>query len=204
MTCSSFNLKDYFFGELKGAEREAVHAHVEACAQCNEELGRLRLTHAALATLAEEEPPRRVAFVSDPVFESSWWQRLWQSGPRLGFASAALLALAILVHAYVYRAAPVQPSIAHAVPASPVAAPVADEAAMSSEVARRLQPAIDSAVAQSEARQAKRTAELVEATRKDLDFERRADRLAYEETLSVMQKKFNVLYTASADLGVRQ
>jgi anti-sigma factor RsiW len=198
MTCSPFDLKDYFFEELNHVEREAVRAHVEACSQCSEELSRLRVTQAALATLADEESPRRIAFVSDRVFEPRWWQRFWQSGPRLGFASAALLAMAILVHAFVHTAQPARPAIAAVAPAA------ADESRIGAEVVLRLQPAIVAAVAQSEARQAQRTAQLVEATRKEFDFERRADRLSYEETLSLMQKKFNVFYTASADLGVRQ
>ena len=42
--------------------------------------------------------PRRIAFVSDKVFEPKWWQVWLSSGPRMGFASAALLAGAIVFH----------------------------------------------------------------------------------------------------------
>ena len=35
---------------------------------------RVRLTLDALSTLREEEVPRRIAFVSDKVFEPRWWQ----------------------------------------------------------------------------------------------------------------------------------
>jgi hypothetical protein len=45
-----------------------------------------------LASLEDEEIPRRIAFVSDRVFEPRWWQTMWRSGPVMGFASAALLA----------------------------------------------------------------------------------------------------------------
>jgi len=90
----------------------------------------------------------------------------------------------------------------------PAAPPAPDSAALeariSAEVAKRLEPTIAAAVAASEARQAQRAAQLVAETEKRLDFDRRADRAAFEETLSVLQKKFNVLYLASAELGVRR
>jgi hypothetical protein len=44
--------------------------------------------------------PHRIAFVSDKIFEPRGWAWLWNSAPRLGFVSAALLAAAILVHAF--------------------------------------------------------------------------------------------------------
>jgi len=187
-------LKDYFFEELPAQERALVEEHLKQCPGCREEVERLRLTGSALATLREEEPPRRIAFVSDQVFEPGWWQRLWQSGPQLGFAAAAMLSLAILVHAFV-RPAPTAPAPLDG---------AALEARISAEVAQRLEPAIAAAIAASEARQAQRAAQLVKETEERLDFDRRADRVAFEETLSVLQKKFNVLYLASADLGVRR
>jgi hypothetical protein len=36
---------------------------------------------------------------------------------------------------------------------------------------------------------------------KRLEFDRQADRVAFEEAFKYLQKKFNVMYTASADLG---
>jgi hypothetical protein len=41
--------------------------------------------------------------VSDRVFEPRWWQTMWHSGPTMGFASAVVLAAAIVVHAAVPR-----------------------------------------------------------------------------------------------------
>ncbi len=192
MTCSPFDLKDYFFEELAPEQRQQVEEHVKHCLACQHELERLSLTRSALDALREEEPPRRIAFVSDQVFEARWWQRWWQSAPRLGFAAAAMLSVAILVHALVRPAAPTSPDMAAA------------QSRISAEVAKRLEPAVAAAVAQSEARQAQRTAQLVAETEKRLDFDRRADRVAFEETLSVLQKKFNVLYLASAEVGVRR
>jgi anti-sigma factor RsiW len=194
MSCSPFDLKDYFFGELGEAECARVRTHVDSCPACKEELDRLGLTESALRSLREEEPPRRIAFVSDRVFEPRWWQGWWNSAPRLGFASAALLAVAILVHGF---ARPVV-----VVPRAPVQAaavqtrvPVVDTS--------RVEEAVRAAVAQSEARQAKKTAEMVEAARRDIEFQRRADRVQFEETLMLLQKRYNGLLVASADYGGR-
>lgn len=193
MSCSPFDLKDYFFGELGADGRAAVSTHLQGCAACREELERLQLTRDSLrAAVAEEEPSRRIAFVSDNVFEPRWWQSLWNSAPRLGFASAALLAAAIVVHGFAVRP-PHQP-----------AAPVntaAIEARVNAEVASRVDNEVRHAVAESEARQAQKTAAALENVRRDVEFERRADRAAFQEILTVMQKKYNVLLVASSDLG---
>ncbi|HVX67085.1 MAG TPA: zf-HC2 domain-containing protein [Bryobacteraceae bacterium] len=195
MSCSPFDLKDYIFGELSEPDRAAVSAHVEQCAGCREELDRLQLTATILRSVQDEDPPRRIAFVSDRVFEPRWWQTLWNSAPRLGFASAALVAAAIVAHAFLVRPVP-QPQL-------PVSAPAAIEARIGSEVARRVDTAVRSAVAESEARQNAKSARLVEAMRQDFDFQRRADRVAFEETLTVMQKRYNMVLVANNDIGGR-
>lgn len=193
MSCSPYDLKDFFFGELEAGQGRQMEEHLEGCAECREEFERLRLTRTALDSLREEEPPRRIAFVSDTVFKPRWWRGLWQSGPRLGFASAAMLAAAILVHAWVRPApnAALTPDTA------------AIEARVSTEVARRIGPAVEAAVAESEARQAKKTEELVSATRKNFELQRDADRVWVAETLSLLQKKYNVLQIASSEWGAR-
>lgn len=100
MSCAPSDLRDYIFGELAEAEARAVASHVRSCAVCGEELERLRTTQATLLTLREEEIPQRIAFVSDRVWEPSglrrWWLALWNSGPKLVFASAAMLSIAIV------------------------------------------------------------------------------------------------------------
>jgi len=183
MSCSPFELKDYFLDELGPAERRQVEDHLQDCPVCREELERLGLTRSALDALRDEEPPRRIAFVSDKVFQPGWWQRLWQSAPRLGFAAAAMLSVAILVHAFLRPA--------------PTAAPVAADTAA-------IEARISAAVAASEARQVRQTAQLVADVEKRLDFDRRADRVAFEEVFSVLQKRYNVMFMASAELGVRK
>lgn len=189
MNCSPNDLKDYLFGELGRAESVQVEAHLKECAPCREEFERLRLTESALHTLHEEAPPRRIAFVSDKVFEPRWWQVWWNSAPRLGFASAALLAVAIVVHGL----------------GRPAAAPPQDlaafEARISAEVARRLEPAVKAAVAESEARQAQRAEAMVAAVKNDLEIKREADRLAMTEWAGILQKKLNVFQIASAERG---
>jgi len=192
MSCSTLDLKSYFLGELAGNDRRLVEEHVTGCASCREELERLRLTHAALLSVRDEEAPKRIAFVSDKVFEPRWWQTLWRSGPRLGFASAAMLSAAILVHAFVRPQAAVAP------------APVdtaALEAVVGREVARRVQAAVDVAVAAAEARQAQQTAEALAAAQQRFDMERRADFLAVQENFEVLMKRANVMHLASAYRG---
>lgn len=105
MSCS-IDLKAYVLGEVVGREKGLVEDHVRGCQACREELDRLTLTRSALASLEDEEVPRRIAFVSDRVFEPRWWQTMWHSGPVMGFASAVVLAAAILVHGFVGPAAP--------------------------------------------------------------------------------------------------
>jgi len=122
MSCSPFDLRDYFLNELPDAARREVDAHVKSCSACREEMERLRLTETALFALRDEEIPQRIAFVSDPVFERSPWRRwfdaFWGSAARLGFASAAMLSTAILVFAFT-RPAPA-PVIHVPPPPSPV------------------------------------------------------------------------------------
>src|SRR5258708_37530202 len=108
MNCSSVDLKAYALGEA--GENPGAATHIESCESCHEEMERLRVTHAALLTLKEEEIPQRIAFVSDKIFEPRWRQRIWRSAPAMGFASAALLAAATLVHAYTPPMTHVQPA----------------------------------------------------------------------------------------------
>jgi anti-sigma factor RsiW len=156
MNCSPFDLKDYFLKELPAASRRPVEDHLRACPACREELDRLRLTEAALFALRDEEVPRRIGFVSDEVFEPArwrrWWGAFWGSTARLGFASAAMLSIAILVHGFVRPAPPVQ----FASRPAAVAASVSP-----AEVQSLIQAAVAQSVSESEARQAQKTEKLV-------------------------------------------
>jgi len=150
MSCSPFDLRDYFLKELPDSERRQVEAHVRNCLPCREELDRLGMTQAALFSLREEEIPQRIAFVSDAVFEPSPWRRawasLWNSGARLGFVSAAMLSAALVVFS-VARPAPVA--------GIPVAsAPVAPAALSEAQIQTRIDQAVAKAIAASEKKQA--------------------------------------------------
>src|ERR1700689_3564316 len=107
--------KSYALGELDSRARQEAEGHVAACADCQDELATLRVTLDAMATLRDEELPRRIAFVSDKVFEPRWYQTwyrtMMQAFLRPSFAAAGLIAAAILVHAFV-RPAMTPPSTA--------------------------------------------------------------------------------------------
>ena len=197
MSCSPFDLRDYFFKELAEEERRQVESHVRGCEGCREELERLRITGSALLTLPEEEIPQRIAFVSDKVFEPSplrrWWQAFWGSPARLGFASAAMLSAAIVFSA-VNRPAPLRISL----PAPPAQTTAVR---MDGDLSARINESVRKAVAESEARQSKKTAALLVAAEHRNELERKAILLAAEENFEVLQKRFNRLILASNDFG---
>ena len=152
MNCSPFDLRDYLLKELSDGERRQVDAHVRGCAACREELERLQLTEAALFSLRDEEIPQRIAFVSDKIFEPSPWRRAWAafwgSGARLGFASAAMLSVALIVFSLARTAGTPGPSTA----SGPAAARVATASVSEAEIQQRIQAAVDQAVTASETR----------------------------------------------------
>jgi anti-sigma factor RsiW len=93
-------VRDYAFDELTAAERQSMERHFAQCPDCAVELDRWRLTTAALRVLPDVEIPRRIAFVSDKVFEPSWFGAFWNSAARLGFASACVLSAGLSFAAY--------------------------------------------------------------------------------------------------------
>jgi anti-sigma factor RsiW len=96
---SHIDVKAYALGELAGEEKRTAAAHVAACEECRRELAARQVTLRSLAALPDEEMPRRIAFVSDKVFEPRWWQRILNPT----FASACVLAAAIVFHAQASR-----------------------------------------------------------------------------------------------------
>ena len=91
MNCSPFDLRDYWFEELAAEERLEVERHLAGCTGCREELERLRGTQQALLRLKDEEIPRRIAFVSDKVFEPSRAARWWAALPKMALAAGLML-----------------------------------------------------------------------------------------------------------------
>jgi|SRR5579884_13013 len=195
MSCTSIDLKAYALGELDDRGTREAAAHVHTCNECRDELERLRLTHMALLSLRDEEPPRRIAFVSDRIFEPKWWQRMWQSAPAMGLASAALLSCAILVHAYT-RPAPVVHT-----------APVADAAAIERRVEARLNERLsaDLARAVADVRRAdeQKMTQLLAATQRDNQLQRRADLAMLRSDMEMVGKMNTRLYTAVANIEER-
>jgi anti-sigma factor RsiW len=104
MSCSFFDAKPeskpdwkaYVLRELGQDAHRQAEAHLATCSICHEEVATLRLTLDTLSTLREEEMPRRIAFVSDKVFEPRWWQRVFNPT----FAAGVLVAAAILIHGF--------------------------------------------------------------------------------------------------------
>jgi anti-sigma factor RsiW len=136
--CLEVDLKAFLLGEADDGERERISGHLASCAECREEMERLRLTHMALGALRDEEPPRRIAFVSDKIFEPKWWQRWLTPGPVAGFASAAVLALAIVAHGEMSKPK---------VPPAPAVSAAEIEQNLQNSFDRKLQAAIAKAVA---------------------------------------------------------
>jgi anti-sigma factor RsiW len=172
MSCSPFDLKDYFLKELPSPQRLQVEAHVKTCDACREDLDRLQLTESALFSLRDEEIPQRIAFVSDKIFEPSplrrWFAAFWGSTARLGFASAAMLSCAIFYFAATRTApAPNRPAVTEkvTVAAAPSPAPTQEQ------IQKQIQQAVAVAVAEVEARQSEKTNKLV------ADLEHRSDEM---------------------------
>ena len=91
------DLRDYILDELTPAQQAEVDRWLAGSAEGRAEVERLRMTFGALRSLPDEEPPRRIAFVSDKIFEPSLWarfvRRFWAEGPRMALGTAAVLAV---------------------------------------------------------------------------------------------------------------
>ncbi|BDC50996.1 hypothetical protein F183_A33120 [Bryobacterales bacterium F-183] len=192
MDCG-LDLKAFSLGEATAAERKSVESHVKSCMTCREELSRLELTFASLGALREEEVPKRIAFVSDKVFEPTWWQRMWSSGPQLGFASAGMLAAALVFHAVATR--PVAPAVQQVAASATPAATVGEE-----QIQQRIDQAVAKAVAVVEERQVKRTAELLQAAEKRSEMDRQGLLIAFEEQNKILLNRVNSFQKMSAGL----
>jgi len=169
-----------------------METHLAACSPCREELEAFGLTRSALLSVHDEEPPRRIAFVSDKVFEPSWWQRL--SASKLGFASAAMLSAAIIFHAV--QAKPPQP-------VAQVAVQQVDQAKIEAEVTRRVQASLEKVLADSESRQSAKIQQVL-ASQQRMEFNHKADLVTLGENFDVLRKRVGVYMRASNDTGAGQ
>jgi anti-sigma factor RsiW len=192
MDHSQIDLKAFALGEGTAAEREAASAHLANSSEAREDFERLQFTLKALESLRDEEMPRRIAFVSDPVFEPSLWQRFWNSGPRLAFAGAGLLACAITAHGFLMR---------------PVAAPVVATAQISqADVDAAVQRAVSAAVQAVDARTENRVRQevslAVSKTEKRFTQEIQMMAASFQENDTLLRKQMNRMYVTNAGLSV--
>jgi hypothetical protein len=206
-TCHRIDeLRDYAFDELGAESRHSMEQHIAGCSDCGSELDGLRLTTAALRILPDREIPQRIAFVSDKIFQPSparrWFEGFWNSGARLGFASACVLAVAIVVSAY-HRSAPVNTAAPAMVQTA--AAPALSKAPVLSkeDLSKEIDAAVAKAAVQIREEDARTMKTALEESELKHDRERRAMMVAVGENLDFMQKRLNSITMASNDLGVR-
>jgi len=177
MSCE-IDLKAYVVGEVARHEQSAVEDHVRGCQSCREELERLSLTRSMLASLEDEEVPRRIAFVSDRVFEPRWWQTMWHSGPVMGFASASVLAAAILVVGFARPAA-------------------VDTAQIEKRIESQLNARVQAAVNEAQTKQAAEFAQVLNATETRYETQRKTDLATVQEAAEYYEKQIGRLVMAS-------
>jgi anti-sigma factor RsiW len=205
----SEDLRDYAFDELPGGHRETIEQHLTTCGNCALELDRLRMTTAALRTLPDREIPQRIAFVSDRVFAASpasrlfgaWFLRanfggFWNSAARLGFASACVLAVALVISAY-HR-----PGVG----AGEVRT-IVQTASAPADLSNQVNQAVAKAVAQIREDDARVIQAALAVSDKKHEDERRELMVAWADSLTVLQKRLNtwtIASNATENLGAGQ
>ena len=180
-SCQQVDLKAYAMGEASAAERKAVEGHAVACDACRIELDSLGTLQAAMMTWADEEPPRRIAFVSDKVFEPSAWQRFVASfNPATLLASIALSGLIAFGVGRIAQTAsiPVQSDVTTVVAADTV------------DLATRVDNAVKAALAENDRRHKEETTQLIRATEQRM---RRENDEAFQQTMAIMESNFERL-----------
>ncbi len=197
MTNDKADLQAYVLGELPEAERRGAEKYIAAHEEAALEVERLRAVLTALRTLPDEEPPRRIAFVSDKVFEPKWYHGIWNPAARLAFAGAAMLSIAIVTHGVLAR--PVAPG--------PLGSGAGIEEQLrgrvEAELSRRLEPAVAQAVARVTAERSQEMVRLALAeAEKKFALERQSDRVAMEASFELLRKQMaRVVYLASNERG---
>lgn len=182
MTCQEFDWKGFALDEITAPDRRRMEEHLLTCAACGEELESIRLTMTAMKRLPAMTPPRRISFVSDPVFEPSWWQRFLSSGPRLGFASAAMLSMAIVAHGVATR-----PQVVNVAPA-----PV-------QQVAQQAAPQVSAGEIRAQVL-AEVSAKLTEQEKR-AEERRQADMTDVKNAFDLMHKRINTNVLSAARYG---
>jgi hypothetical protein len=187
--CDREQLRDYALDELTGAARVATERHIAECQQCEAELARLQLTTAALRVLPDQEIPQRIAFVSDKVFEPSplaqFLSAFWNSGARLGFVSACILAAALFANAW-RRPIEIRTETKTVLPAD-----------FSQQIDARVNKAVSDAVARAHKDDTRVLKATIESADRKSEQRRRALLVAMSEEMNTLQKRLGV-YTEYA------
>ena len=195
MSCTLHDRKPdwnaFVLGEMSRAERLEAEAHAASCAGCQREAAQLRMTLDSMAALREEEIPRRIAFVSDKVFEPHWWQKIFL---RPSFAGAVLVAAAILAHGLMRSPAVLSRPVMETVDTAALEARVTEkvQAQMQTQLKDSVQAAVAKAVAATREQDDRRTAALLATA------ERR-----YEESAEILNKQVTRIYAMNSGAGVR-
>jgi anti-sigma factor RsiW len=193
MHCADFDWKGFVLQEIPPAQRRQMEEHLNTCAACRQEVEALGLTIVAVRRLPQQPIPRRLAFVSDPVFELPWWKRLWRApAPAWGFAAAAVIAMAILAHGLL--APPPPPAVARF---SQADIEKAVQAELERQLPARLQAVVRAEIAPAVAQVETRLA----AFEQRVQAERRADLRDVTAAFELLQKRLNNVYLASTQYG---
>ena len=184
-------LRDYAFDELAPDERRTVEQHLAVCGDCVQELDQLRLTTAALRVLPDREIPQRIAFVSDRVFAPSAFSRFWSSASRLGFASACVLAVAIVVSAWPFSAG-------NRPPAGNQPTGVRSIVQTASVSQRQIDEAVAKAVAQVRTEDARMIESAIRTSEQKRDRQYRNQIIGMQESYDLLRRRFNMSYTSMA------
>ncbi len=187
-------LWDYLLDELGPAERAEVEAYLQTSPAGRAELERLRLTHSALLHLPEEEIPRRIAFVSDPVLEPSLRQRFWRG--LLGGAPRLAMGLAAVLLVFFAGAWATQPTLTRtgagwslAFGASPAAG----------DLEEKLRAAVQEAVAEAESRRLEALAARNASSEKvDEKVDEKADRAWVAAQLAAVRRELEEVHEDAA------
>src|SRR5881397_3316708 len=97
-------LSAYLDGELRGAERARIDAHLPGCAECRETLAALRATVADLAALPLVEMDARSVAALDAHLAGvrSWrprsMRRVWFSGAAAAAIVGLIATIAVVLH----------------------------------------------------------------------------------------------------------
>jgi len=192
VSAAPHDLRDYLLNELNEAQTAEVEAYLKTSPEARDELEQLRLTKQALLSVPDEEIPRRIAFVSDKVFEPSriqrWWSGFWDVAPRFGFSMAAVL---LVLFAGIWM---VEPSVTvdaagwhlafgEAPRPQPAATPALDE----EQIGRLVR---EVAGAESE----RQTAELRTFLEERLGKETVARRAQFDELRGMSEEAYNILW----------